>query len=97
MCCMCVLYKVYIFSFLDLTFTKVHKLCLNQLNLMAYRVSVGAEVLFCKEGCTVAIDTGAAYITGPAGSVSVLMKAIGAIQQSEGEVITIKDTFLIIF
>ncbi|XP_044143453.1 renin isoform X2 [Bufo gargarizans] len=48
-------------------------------------VSVGAEVLFCKEGCTVAIDTGAAYITGPAGSVSVLMKAIGAIQQPEGE------------
>ncbi|XP_077151164.1 renin [Ranitomeya variabilis] len=48
-------------------------------------VSVGAEVLFCKEGCTVAIDTGAAYITGPAGSVSVLMKAIGAIQQFAGE------------
>ncbi|CAJ0967931.1 unnamed protein product, partial [Ranitomeya imitator] len=52
-------------------------------------VSVGAEVLFCKEGCTVAIDTGAAYITGPAGSVSVLMKAIGAIQQFAGEVIKI--------
>ncbi|XP_069800968.1 renin [Dendropsophus ebraccatus] len=48
-------------------------------------VSVGAEVLFCKEGCTAAIDTGAAYITGPAGSVSVLMKAIGAMQQNEGE------------
>ncbi|KAG8589441.1 hypothetical protein GDO81_006388 [Engystomops pustulosus] len=47
-------------------------------------VSVGAEVLFCKEGCTTAVDTGAAYITGPAGSVSVLMAAVGAIQQSEG-------------
>uniref|UniRef100_A0A8C2TFW3 renin n=1 Tax=Coturnix japonica TaxID=93934 RepID=A0A8C2TFW3_COTJA len=41
-------------------------------------VSVGAETLFCKEGCSVAIDTGASYITGPAGPVSVLMKAIGA-------------------
>ncbi|XP_073471944.1 renin isoform X2 [Aquarana catesbeiana] len=49
------------------------------------RVSAGAEVLFCKEECTVAIDTGAAYITGPAGSVSVLMKAIGATQLPEGE------------
>ncbi|XP_063813340.1 renin [Pseudophryne corroboree] len=48
-------------------------------------VSVGAELLFCKEGCTVAIDTGAAYITGPAGSVSVLMKAVGATQLPEGE------------
>uniref|UniRef100_A0A8C8AMB6 renin n=1 Tax=Otus sunia TaxID=257818 RepID=A0A8C8AMB6_9STRI len=41
-------------------------------------VSVGAEILFCKEGCSVAIDTGASYITGPAGPISVLMKAIGA-------------------
>ncbi|XP_077337361.1 renin isoform X1 [Lithobates pipiens] len=48
-------------------------------------VSAGAEVLFCKEECTVAIDTGAAYITGPASSVSVLMKAIGATQLPEGE------------
>ncbi|XP_068125738.1 renin isoform X2 [Hyperolius riggenbachi] len=48
-------------------------------------VSVGAEVLFCREGCTVAIDTGAAYITGPAGQVSVLLKAIGATQLPEGE------------
>lgn len=50
------------------------------------RVSVGAEVLFCKEGCSVAIDTGASYITGPAGPVSVLMKAIGAAEMAEGEV-----------
>ncbi|XP_053560669.1 renin [Bombina bombina] len=50
-------------------------------------VSVGAEILFCMEGCTVAIDTGAAYITGPAGSISVLMKAIGATELAEGEYI----------
>ncbi|XP_072267676.1 renin [Pyxicephalus adspersus] len=48
-------------------------------------VSAGAEVLFCKEECTVAVDTGAAYITGPASSVSILMKAIGATQLPEGE------------
>ncbi|XP_024999686.2 renin isoform X1 [Gallus gallus] len=48
-------------------------------------VSVGAEMLFCKEGCSVAIDTGASYITGPAGPVSVLMKAIGAAEMTEGE------------
>lgn len=50
------------------------------------RVSVGAEILFCKEGCSVAVDTGASYITGPAGPVSVLMKAIGAAEMAEGEV-----------
>lgn len=33
-----------------------------------------------------AIDTGASYITGPAGPVSVLMKAIGAAEMTEGEV-----------
>uniref|UniRef100_A0A8C8ALJ6 renin n=2 Tax=Neoaves TaxID=3078114 RepID=A0A8C8ALJ6_9STRI len=49
-------------------------------------VSVGAEILFCKEGCSVAIDTGASYITGPAGPISVLMKAIGAAEMAEGEV-----------
>ncbi|XP_027602793.2 renin [Pipra filicauda] len=48
-------------------------------------VSVGAEILFCKEGCSVAVDTGASYITGPAGPVSVLMKAIGAAEVAEGE------------
>ncbi|KFP73052.1 Renin, partial [Acanthisitta chloris] len=48
-------------------------------------VSVGAEILFCKEGCSVAVDTGASYITGPAGPVSVLMKAIGAAEMAEGE------------
>ncbi|KAE8623351.1 hypothetical protein XENTR_v10005576 [Xenopus tropicalis] len=48
-------------------------------------VSIGAEILFCKDGCSVAIDTGAAYITGPASSVSVLMKAIGATELAEGE------------
>ncbi|NWT98569.1 RENI protein, partial [Urocynchramus pylzowi] len=48
-------------------------------------VSVGAETLFCREGCSVAVDTGASYITGPAGPVSVLMKAIGATEVAEGE------------
>ncbi|XP_031988962.1 renin isoform X2 [Corvus cornix cornix] len=48
-------------------------------------VSVGAEILFCREGCSVAVDTGASYITGPAGPVSVLMKAIGAAEVAEGE------------
>ncbi|NXX98626.1 RENI protein, partial [Centropus bengalensis] len=48
-------------------------------------VSVGAEILFCKEGCSVAVDTGASYITGPAGPISVLMKAIGAAEMAEGE------------
>ncbi|XP_073175704.1 renin-like [Lepidochelys kempii] len=47
-------------------------------------VSVGAETLFCKEGCSVAIDTGASYITGPAGSIAVLMKAIQATELAEG-------------
>ncbi|NXB72271.1 RENI protein, partial [Donacobius atricapilla] len=49
-------------------------------------VSVGAEMLFCREGCSVAVDTGASYITGPAGPVSVLMRAIGAREVAEGEV-----------
>ncbi|NWV49141.1 RENI protein, partial [Daphoenositta chrysoptera] len=48
-------------------------------------VSVGAEVLFCREGCSVAVDTGASYISGPAGPVSVLMRAIGAAEVAEGE------------
>uniref|UniRef100_A0A670JEB1 Renin n=1 Tax=Podarcis muralis TaxID=64176 RepID=A0A670JEB1_PODMU len=41
-------------------------------------VSVGGELLFCHEGCTASVDTGTSYITGPASSVSILMKAIGA-------------------
>lgn len=49
-------------------------------------MSVGAEILFCRDGCSVAVDTGASYITGPAGPVSVLMKAIGAAEVAEGEV-----------
>lgn len=42
------------------------------------RVSVGMEMMFCAEGCTAVIDTGSSYITGPASSVSLLMKTIGA-------------------
>ncbi|XP_007562362.1 renin [Poecilia formosa] len=41
-------------------------------------VTVGAEMMFCAEGCTAVIDTGSSYITGPASSVSMLMKTIGA-------------------
>lgn len=44
----------------------------------SYRVSVGMEMMFCAEGCTAVIDTGSSYITGPASSVSMLMKTIGA-------------------
>uniref|UniRef100_A0A4W5JZR5 renin n=1 Tax=Hucho hucho TaxID=62062 RepID=A0A4W5JZR5_9TELE len=47
-------------------------------------VTVGEEMLFCKEGCTAVIDTGSSYITGPASSVSVLMKTIGATELAEG-------------
>nr|XP_056701208.1 renin [Euleptes europaea] len=46
-------------------------------------VSVGGEMLFCQDGCTAAVDTGTSFITGPASSVSVLMKAIGATLISE--------------
>ncbi|XP_008412234.1 renin [Poecilia reticulata] len=41
-------------------------------------VAVGVEMMFCAEGCTAVIDTGSSYITGPASSVSMLMKTIGA-------------------
>ncbi|KAG5281798.1 hypothetical protein AALO_G00048940 [Alosa alosa] len=47
-------------------------------------VSVGTDMLFCKEGCTAVIDTGSSYITGPASSISVLMKTIGATELAEG-------------
>ncbi|KAM9429594.1 renin-like [Salvelinus alpinus] len=47
-------------------------------------VSVGEEMLFCMEGCMAVIDTGSSYITGPASSVSVLMKTIGATELAEG-------------
>lgn len=50
------------------------------INLFSHSVSVsvGAEMMFCSEGCTAVIDTGSSYITGPASSVSALMKTIGA-------------------
>lgn len=47
-------------------------------------VSVGMEMMFCAEGCTAVIDTGSSYITGPASSVSVLMRTIGAQQDESG-------------
>uniref|UniRef100_A0AAR2LYK5 renin n=1 Tax=Pygocentrus nattereri TaxID=42514 RepID=A0AAR2LYK5_PYGNA len=48
-------------------------------------VSVGTDMLFCTEGCTAVIDTGSSFITGPASSVSTLMKSIGAVELAEGE------------
>ncbi|XP_067251346.1 renin isoform X2 [Chanodichthys erythropterus] len=47
-------------------------------------VSVGADMLFCMDGCSAVIDTGSSYITGPASSISILMKTIGAIELAEG-------------
>ncbi|KAG7519477.1 renin-like [Solea senegalensis] len=47
-------------------------------------VSVGPQMMFCAEACTAVIDTGSSYITGPASSVSVLMKTIGAQQDESG-------------
>ncbi|XP_010864075.2 renin [Esox lucius] len=47
-------------------------------------ISVGEEMLFCMAGCTAVIDTGSSYITGPASSVSMLMKTIGATELAEG-------------
>ncbi|XP_016392408.1 renin-like [Sinocyclocheilus rhinocerous] len=47
-------------------------------------VSVGADMLFCMDGCTAVIDTGSSYITGPASSISILMKTIGAVELAEG-------------
>lgn len=48
------------------------------IHVHCHRVSVGSEMVFCEEGCTAVIDTGSSYITGPASSVSMLMKTIGA-------------------
>lgn len=41
-------------------------------------------MMFCVEGCTAVIDTGSSYITGPASSVSALMKTIGAQMDESG-------------
>ncbi|XP_035236985.1 renin-like [Anguilla anguilla] len=58
-------------------------------------VSVGTETLFCVDSCTAVIDTGSSYITGPASSVSILMRAIGATELAEGEVsISVKFNWL---
>uniref|UniRef100_A0A674I9Q8 renin n=1 Tax=Terrapene triunguis TaxID=2587831 RepID=A0A674I9Q8_9SAUR len=51
-----------------------------------WQISMKGSTLFCKEGCSVAIDTGASYITGPAGSIAVLMRAIQAAELAEGGV-----------
>lgn len=51
-----------------------------------YSVSLGEEMMFCTEGCNTMIDTGSSYITGPASSISTLMKTIGAVELAEGGV-----------
>lgn len=48
-------------------------------------ISVGMEMMSCAEGCTAVIDTGSSYITGPASSVSMLMKTIGAQLDESGD------------
>jgi len=55
-----------------------------------FSVSVGTEMMFCAEGCRAVIDTGSSYITGPASSVSVLMKSIGAQLDESGVSLTHK-------
>ncbi|KAG8132094.1 hypothetical protein E2320_009975 [Naja naja] len=59
-------------------------------------VSIENEVVFCHEGCTAAIDTGTSLISGPASSVSVLMKSIGAtLVEEENYVIECKKIHLL--
>lgn len=53
-------------------------MCFSLYFSLLLSVSVGTDMMFCAEGCTAVIDTGSSYITGPASSVSVLMKTIGA-------------------
>lgn len=59
---------------------------MQKVTVFIYSVSVGEDTLFCTEGCNTVIDTGSSYITGPASSVSLLMKTIGAVELAEGGV-----------
>lgn len=61
----------------------------KSLSLVLSRVSVGTDMLFCKEGCKAVIDTGSSYITGPAASINILVKKFGATELAEGEVCSI--------
>ncbi|RXN20202.1 renin-like protein [Labeo rohita] len=61
-----------------------HVLKQNVFSVYYSRVSVGADMLFCMDGCAAVIDTGSSYITGPASSISILMKTIGAVELAEG-------------
>ncbi|XP_026868025.2 renin [Electrophorus electricus] len=67
------------------TFNYVHTKGEGKWEVTMKGVSVGMETLFCTEGCTAMIDTGSSFITGPASSVSVLMRTIGAVELAEGE------------
>ncbi len=84
------LQQIKIVKFLSLTwFLKQNPLqCVwfTSIILFFCRVSVGADMLFCMDGCTAVIDTGSSYITGPASSISILMKTIGAVELAEGGV-----------
>ncbi|XP_008575577.1 PREDICTED: renin [Galeopterus variegatus] len=48
-------------------------------------VSVRSATLLCEEGCMAVVDTGASYISGPTGSLQLLMEALGAMELSTDE------------
>ncbi|XP_029011281.2 renin isoform X2 [Betta splendens] len=60
------------------SFNYVHTRELGKWEVTVKGVAVGRKTLFCSEGCAAVIDTGSSYITGPASSVTLLMKTIGA-------------------
>ncbi|XP_039196635.1 renin [Crotalus tigris] len=59
-------------------------------------VSIENNIVICHEGCTAAIDTGSSFVSGPASSISVLMKTIGAtLVEEEDYVIECKKIHLL--
>ncbi|KAM3839472.1 renin isoform 2-T4 [Vipera latastei] len=58
-------------------------------------VSIENDIVLCHDGCTAAIDTGSSFISGPASSISVLMKTIGATLVVEDYVIECKQIHLL--
>lgn len=63
---------------------KCKRSIISNSSFLSSSVSVGAGMLFCVEGCSAVVDTGTSYITGPASSVSLLMKTIGAQEDESG-------------